>query len=74
MDEIGLFEAMFSARSIRKLSADPVPEALITRVIEAATQAPSGGNAQNWAFVVVRDPALRAAGRRTRPKRNTGAS
>jgi nitroreductase len=59
MEDIGLFEAMHSARSIRKLSADPVPDHLITRVLEAATQAPSGGNAQDWVFVVVRDPALR---------------
>jgi len=59
MDDITLFEAMYSARSIRKLSADPVPEALITRVLEAGTQAPSGGNAQDWVFLVVRDPALR---------------
>ena len=59
MDDIGLFEAMYSARSIRKLSPDPVPEELITRVLEAATQAPSGGNAQDWVFVVVRNPELR---------------
>jgi len=59
-DDIGLFEAIYSARSIRKFSADPVPEHLIARVLETATQAPSAGNAQNWAFVVVRDPALRA--------------
>ena len=59
MTDITLFEAIHSARSIRKLSPDPVPDALITRVLEAATQAPSAGNAQNWAFVVVRDPALR---------------
>ena len=60
MDDIGLFEAMHSARSIRRLSPDPVPDALITRVLEAATQAPSGGNAQDWVFVVVRGPELRA--------------
>ena len=59
MTDITLFEAMYSARSIRKLSPDPVPEDLITRVLEAATQAPSGGNAQDWVFVVVRDPELR---------------
>ena len=59
MTDITLFEAMFSARSIRRLSADPVPEELITRVLEAATQAPSGGNSQDWVFVVVRDPELR---------------
>lgn len=60
MTDITLFEAMYSARSIRRLSADSVPEALITRVLEAATQAPSGGNAQDWAFIVVRDPSVRA--------------
>lgn len=60
MSDISLFEAIYSARSIRKLSADPVPDALITRVLETATQAPSAGNAQNWTFVVVRDADLRA--------------
>jgi nitroreductase len=59
MTEVTLFEAMYSARSIRRLSADAVPEETITRVLEAATQAPSGGNAQDWVFVVVRDPELR---------------
>jgi nitroreductase len=59
MDNIGLFEAMYSARSIRRLSPDPVPDHLMTRVLEAATQAPSGGNAQDWVFVVVRDAKLR---------------
>jgi nitroreductase len=59
MAEIGLFEAIYSARSIRRLKPDPVPEALITQILDAAIRAPSGGNAQNWAFVVVRDPDLR---------------
>jgi nitroreductase len=55
MPEIGLFEAIYTARSLRRLKPDPVPEELITRVLDAAIRAPSGGNAQNWAFVVVRD-------------------
>ncbi len=55
MPEIGLFEAIYSARSLRRLKPDPVPEALIARVLDAAVRAPSAGNAQNWAFVVVRD-------------------
>jgi len=54
--EIGLFEAIYSARSIRRLKPDPVPEKLITAVLDAAIRAPSGGNAQSWAFIVVRDP------------------
>jgi nitroreductase len=59
LPNIGLFEAIYSARSIRRLKPDPVPEELITRVLDAAIRAPSGGNAQSWAFVVVRDPELR---------------
>jgi nitroreductase len=59
MAEIGLFEAIYSARSLRRLKPDPVPEALITKILDAAIRAPSGGNAQNWAFVVVRDPEQR---------------
>src|SRR6059058_3998789 len=59
LPDIGLFDAIYSARSIRRLKPDPVPEELITRVLDAAIRAPSGGNAQSWAFLVVRDPDLR---------------
>jgi len=59
MAEIGLFEAMYTARALRRLKPYPVPEVLINKVLEAGTQAPSGGNAQNWIFIVVRDQAQR---------------
>ena len=59
MTEIGLFEAMYTARAMRRLKPDPVPEEVITKVLDAAIRAPSGGNAQNWAFIVVRDAAQR---------------
>ena len=39
--------------------ADPVPEELITKVLDAAIRAPSGGNTQNWIFIVVREEAQR---------------
>jgi nitroreductase len=57
--EPGIFEIMYSLRAMRRLKPDPVPEALIWSVIEAGTQAPSGGNSQPWRFVVVQDPALK---------------
>jgi nitroreductase len=59
MAEIGLFDAIYSARALRRLKPDPVPEEIITRILDAAVRAPSAGNAQNWAFVVVRDTAQR---------------
>jgi len=55
--QIGLFDALYTQRAIRSLKPDPVPEALLHRMVEAATKAPSGGNSQPWAFIVVRDMA-----------------
>jgi nitroreductase len=61
MPDIELFEAIHTARSLRRLKPDPVPEELITKVLDAAIRAPSAGNAQSWAFVVVRDEERRRA-------------
>ena len=58
-EEIGLFEAMNSQRAIRYFKPDPVPDELIKRILEAAIRAPSGGNRQHWAFIVIRDPETR---------------
>jgi len=58
-DDIGLFEAIYSQRAIRKLKPDPVSDELIHKLIEAATKAPSGGNTEPWAFVVVREQATK---------------
>ena len=59
MSGIDLFEAIYTARAMRRLKPDPVPEALLTQVLNAAIRAGSAGNAQNWHFIVVRDPDLR---------------
>jgi nitroreductase len=55
MDEVGVYEAMRTCRSVRRLRPDPVPDDVLRRVLEAATWAPTGGNAQPWRIVVVRD-------------------
>ena len=51
------FETLYAQRAIRRFKPDPVPRELIEQVIEAATRAPSGGNRQPWAFVVVTEQA-----------------
>jgi nitroreductase len=56
---LNLFEAMHTARSIRRFRPDPVPNELLHRILEAAIQAPNGTNAQAWRFVIVRRPDLR---------------
>jgi nitroreductase len=55
-----LFETLHTQRAVRRFRADPVPDAVLRHVLEAATRAPSARNAQPWHFVAVRDPALRA--------------
>jgi len=55
-----LEEAMRTQRAIRRLKPDPVDDALVLHLIELALRAPSGSNAQNWHFVVVKDPAVKA--------------
>lgn len=53
-NEIGLFRAIYTTRAIRKFRPDPVPDDLLRKTLEAAAQAPSGGNRQPWRFIVLR--------------------
>jgi nitroreductase len=50
-----LFETMETCRAMRRLKPDPVPDELIERILHAGTCAPSGGNAQKWRFLVLKD-------------------
>lgn len=56
-----LVEAMETQRAVRRLLPDPVDDDVVLRCIELALKAPTGSNGQNWEFVVVRDPAVKAA-------------
>ena len=59
MSEISLFEAIRSQRAIRRFRPDPVPQEAVERILQAAIHAPSGGNAQPWSFVVIRDRGIK---------------
>jgi nitroreductase len=56
-----VFEIMHTARAMRRLKPDPVPDALIRKILEAGTCAANGGNFQRWRFLVVKDPAIKKA-------------
>ncbi len=45
--------AIRNRRSVRSFRPDPVPRAVLERVMELAQWAPSGMNQQNWYFVVL---------------------
>ncbi|MBI5419657.1 MAG: nitroreductase family protein [Deltaproteobacteria bacterium] len=53
-----VFEAMKGRQSVRKFRKDPVPREAFLKMVEAASQAPSAGNAQNVRFLVVEDKEL----------------
>lgn len=54
-----VLEAIRSRRSVRSYRGDPVPEDVLTQVLEAGRWAPSSGNRQPWEFVVVREEKVR---------------
>ena len=55
------FEVVHTQRAARSFLPDDVDDATVARILTAATHAPSAENSQPFVFVVVRDPALRAA-------------
>ena len=63
IDRAAADKLLTTTRSVRKRLhlTRPVPGELIDECIEVALQAPTGTNAQNWAFVVVTDQAKKTA-------------
>jgi len=58
---LDLYEAMSTCRAVRRHRPDPIPDDALRRALEAATWAPTGGNAQPWRVIVVRDAEKRRA-------------
>lgn len=54
-----LIETLRSTGTVREFTDEPVDDAVLARVLDTARFAPSGGNAQAWRVVVVKDPATR---------------
>ncbi len=48
-------EALYTTRAMRRVRPDPVPRDVQARILDAAIRAPTGGNAQNWRFLLVDD-------------------
>jgi nitroreductase len=54
-DSQNLLEILHTTRAMRRLKSDPVSDELVEQILQAGVCAPSGGNRQNWGFIVVRD-------------------
>lgn len=56
-----LFDVIRDRRSIRSFKSDPVSEAFLRKILEAARWAPSAGNCQARDFILVKDPKIKEA-------------
>jgi len=56
-----VFEAVKVRKSVRAYEDKPVPDDVLSRILESARISPSAANYQPWHFVVVRDAGLRKA-------------
>ncbi len=54
-----IMETIRKRRSIRKFKSTPIPDSVLSELLEAARLAPSGCNAQPWRFKLVRDEETR---------------
>jgi nitroreductase len=54
-----LLDLMRSRRSVRRYLSEPVPDEMLQQILEAGRWAPSAGNQQPWAFIVIQDPEMR---------------
>jgi nitroreductase len=55
-----LIEGLYTRRSVRQFTGQPVERELLLEIIKAGTWAPSGLNNQPWRFAIVQDAAVRA--------------
>jgi 5,6-dimethylbenzimidazole synthase len=60
-DREAVYKSIYSRRDIRRFAADPVPEDVLTRILDAAHNAPSVGFSQPWDFVVIEDEQTKSA-------------
>jgi nitroreductase len=56
-----LYDVMRTTPATRDFTEEPVPDAVLHRILDHARFAPSGGNRQGWGVIVLRDPTVRAA-------------
>ena len=60
-------DAIFTRRSVRAYTPEPIPARLMYRLLEVAQATASGGNVQPWGFVAVESPGRLAALRSLAP-------
>lgn len=55
----GLFHTIYTTRALRRFKPDPVPDAVLFQLFDAAVRASSGQNAQDWRFIIIREGVIK---------------
>ena len=58
-ERAALYRAIAERRDVRRFRSDPIPQATLLRILEAAHHAPSVGFMQPWNFLLIRTPEVR---------------
>jgi nitroreductase len=58
---LDFYDAVQKRLSVRSYKPDPIPEAVLNRIIETGRLAPSAKNYQPWKFIIVKDPTVKQA-------------
>jgi nitroreductase len=53
---VDVYEALYTTRAMRRVKTDPIPLDVQAKILDAAIRAPTGGNTQNWRFLLIDDP------------------
>jgi nitroreductase len=53
--QVDLLEGLRTTPSRRYLSEDPIPDAVLWELLDTAVRGPSGGNRQQWGWIVITD-------------------
>ncbi len=56
---MSLDQAMTTQRAIRRVTDEPIEDALLLEIIHLGTKAPNSMNAQKWEFIIVRDETVK---------------
>ena len=54
-----VYEALYTTRAMRRVTTEPIPMDVQAKILDAAVRAPSGGNTQNWRFLLVDSPEVK---------------
>jgi nitroreductase len=58
-ESLSALEALHTTPSRRYLAPDPIPDDVLWAILDAAIRGPSGGNRQQWGWVVVTDQEIK---------------